>query len=100
MDALLTFVVPALVYSTDSALAAFAAGVRFVGFAWPGSMLYVLMPGLTMRVISSILPSSDTPGAVDTLVAVMSGLLAFATRGIVAPFYLRHLERVAGDGAA
>jgi hypothetical protein len=100
VDALLTFVTPALVFSTDSALEALRIGFRTLRSTWPSSAWYVLTPGLTVSALVLVLPTRDQNLAVGVVVILVTSMLALAFRGAVVPFYLRRIGPVGDDGAA
>ena len=95
LDALLTFVTPALAFTTGSANQAFKIGLNMLRGTWPNSMWYVLSPGLTFSAIVLVVPASSSNLAIGILVSLVSGMLAFGFRGAVVPYYLRHIGTVA-----
>jgi hypothetical protein len=99
VDVLLTFVSPALVYSTTSAREALAAGISRLRRTLPSSALYALTPGLSLSLVAFVLPRSALGDGGTIGLAVGGGLLGLAFKGAIAPFYLRSLsdsERKAG----
>lgn len=99
VDTLLTFVTPALVYSTRSAKESLKLGFKFLRNTWPNSAWYVLTPGLTISAIALAIPKSDGGSVVGVVIFVASGLVAFGFRGAVVPYYLRLVYAVGEDGA-
>jgi hypothetical protein len=99
IDALLTFVTPALSYSTRKVLQAIAIGVPMIVREWPTCRWYVLVPPLAMLVVargSTVAVTGLTMTAVLlTLGAVLIGLVF---KGATAAYYLRRV-RVPDEGA-
>jgi len=98
MDFALTFVTPALAYTTRSALRALGIGLAMIRQTWPRSGLYVLCPPLALNLLHLIYPvSSPTVGLAISCVLVVLSLLA---KGTIAAFYLRERGTYSDDGAA
>src|SRR3989442_10207954 len=57
MDFALTFVTPALAFTTRSAWRALGIGLAMIRQTWPRSALYVLCPPLALSVMNYIFPS-------------------------------------------
>lgn len=99
VDALLTFVTPALSYSTRKVFQAIAIGVRMIAREWPTCRWYVLVPPLAMLVVargSTVAMTGLTmPGILLTVGAVLIGLLF---KGATAAYYLRRVS-VPDEGA-
>lgn len=99
VDVLLTFVSPALVYSTTSAREAITSGLSRLRRTLPSSALYALTPGLSLSLVAFVIPRSAL-GAGGTIgLAIAGGVLGLAFKGAIAPYYLRSLtavERKAG----
>ncbi|HWD96957.1 MAG TPA: hypothetical protein VG246_11100 [Acidimicrobiales bacterium] len=100
IDALLTFVTPALVFSTGSAVEALKIGFRTLRSTWPSSAWYVFTPGLTMSALVLVLPTQAVNVTVGVVISVAGAMLAFGFRGAVVPYYLRRIGPVGDDGAA
>lgn len=99
IDMALTFVTPALSYTTKSLRTALGAGLQMVRTEWPASAWYVLFPPLAMLAAARILPASrvSLPGRFSLSVATT--LLYIAFKGATAAFYLRRHD-VGENGAA
>lgn len=91
---LLTFVTPALAYTTHRIRMALGIGWRMVLDEWPRSAGYALVPPLAILISLQMLPGSAL-GTVGWLVWV---LLNLWFKGATAAFYLRQYE--AGDNGA
>lgn len=96
-DVALTFVSPALVFTTSSAWEALRFGLRLLRTTWPNSVWYVLTPGLTLYALAAIFPKTEIGAGVGTVVSVVGGLLAFGFKGAVVPYYLRYLHDASAD---
>jgi hypothetical protein len=98
MDFALTFVTPALAYTTRSAVRALDIGVAMIRQEWPRSALYVLCPPLALNLLSYIFPVGGLGlQLVLTSILVLMGLLA---KGAIAAFYIRQRGSYSDDGAA
>jgi hypothetical protein len=100
MDFALTFVTPALAYTTHSVLEAFRIGRRMIVETWPTSKWYVVTPGLATTALFWARPT----GTIGTWVAVgmgtATGLLALWFKGAIASYYLRRHNETGYWGAA
>jgi hypothetical protein len=98
MDFALTFVTPALAYTTRSARRALGIGFAMIRQTWPRCAFYVLCPPLALNIMHVVYPA-DTLGVQFALsaVLVLVGLLA---KGAIAAFYLRERGSYSDDGAA
>jgi hypothetical protein len=98
LDFALTFVTPALTYSTRRVRVAIGIGFRMIRRAWPASAWYVLAPPLAMLAVARLLPSSTVglPGRFGLTVG--AALLHLSFVGATAAFYVRRHE-VGDDGA-
>ncbi len=97
MDFALTFVTPALAYTTRSAVRALRIGLAMIRQTWPRCAFYVLCPPLAVNILSVVYPVS-IPGArlVLDVVLALAWLLA---KGAIAAFYLRERGSFSDDGA-
>ena len=97
MDFALTFVTPALAYTTRSAVRALRIGLAMILQTWPRCAFYVLCPPLAVNILSVVYPVS-IPGArlVLDVVLALAWLLA---KGAIAAFYLRERGSFSDDGA-
>jgi len=98
MDFALTFVTPALAFTTRSAWRALGIGLAMIRQTWPRSALYVLCPPLALSVMNYIFPSGGVVfHFILTAVLTLVGLVA---KGAIAVFYLRERGSYSEDGAA
>jgi hypothetical protein len=98
MDFALTFVTPALAYTTRSAWHAVGIGVAMIRQTWPRSALYVLRPPLALNLLNCISPVGGRVLQLTiTFVVTLAALLA---KGAIAAFYLRERGSYSQDGAA
>ncbi len=96
--AALTFVTPALAFTTRSAWRALGIGLAMIRQTWPRSALYVLCPPLALSVMNYIFPSGGVVfHFILTAVLTLVGLVA---KGAIAVFYLRERGSYSEDGAA
>jgi hypothetical protein len=94
----LTFVTPALAYTTPSAAEAMSIGAAMIRETWPRCMLYVLCPPLALNLGILIAPTENPwVDLAATIVLVTFGLVA---KGAIAAFYLRERGSRGEDGAA
>lgn len=99
IDVLFTFVVPALTFTTRSPVEALRLGLAMLRATWPISAWYILAPGITLAAISVALPSSVIGYGGRVALAGGTGLIAFALRGSVVPFYLQRRPHVGLSGS-
>ena len=98
MDFALTFVTPALAYTTRSAWRALGIGFAMIGQTWPRSALYVLCPPLALSLLNYIVPVG---GAVlHFILTSVLLLISLLAKGAIAAFYLRERGSYSEDGAA
>lgn len=99
-DVLLTFVTPALAFSTRRVPDALRIGFRMIRAEWPSCAWYVLVPPLAVVVVGRASYTQSDPGLLRMhLVSGLSVLLNLWFKGATAAFYLRRHE-VGDDGAA
>jgi hypothetical protein len=99
VDIALTFVTPALAYTTNKVFAAVPLGLRMVGTEWPRSAWYVLFPPLVILTLSRLVATTELHGPRGWALGVATSLLYLAFKGATAAFYLRRHE-VDENGAA
>lgn len=99
LDIALTFVVPALAFSTRSVRDALGRGLSMIRDTWPSSAWYVLTPGLTLSALGFALPRSAVGPWGRELIGMVGALLALLFKGAVVAFYLRHHPEVGDHGA-
>src|SRR2546422_7382876 len=96
-DFVLTFVTPALAYTTRSAVHALRIGFAMIRQTWPRCALYVLCAPLALNVLHLIYPTRSVGLQLAlTVVFVVVGLLA---KGAIAAFCLRERGSYSDDGA-
>jgi hypothetical protein len=100
VDVALTFVTPALAFSTRRVRRALAIGLQMVRSEWPSSAWYVLVPPLAAVFIAQILTrTSGVAIGVQLLTSAFATLLNLWFKGATAAFYLRRHD-VGNDGSA
>ena len=96
--ALLTFVTPALVYSSKRVRDAIPIGLRLLRVSWPHTAAYVLVPAVATALPTLLL--GDDPFGRPSLLASATGILVLALcRGAVASYYVRTVPGAGPDGA-
>ena len=96
--AALTFVTPALVYSSRRIRDAVPLGLRLLRVSWPHTAAYVLVPALVAGASSLVTDSRGVDGTA-VAVTVVSTLLFALSRGATAAYYLRVVPGVGANGA-
>ncbi len=99
MDVLLTFVTPALAYSTDRPAKAIALGWRLLRQDWPQCAWYALTPPLALILITRALPRSSLAVVPAAIFGTLAWMLNLWFKGATAAYYLRGHD-VGDDGAA
>jgi hypothetical protein len=97
-DFALTFVTPALAFTTRSVRQALGIGFRMIRQTWPRSGLYVLCPPLAVNFVNVIFPMHQL--SLRLSVAGFATLLGLIAKGATAAFYLREKPISRPDGAA
>ncbi len=95
VDAFLTFVTPALAYSTHSALEAISIGLRILRDDWPRCAWYALVPALAIILINRSLPRSSLAVIPAAAIGTTAWMLNLWFKGATAAYYLR--GHVVGD---
>ena len=95
LDLALTFVTPALAFSTDSVSEALRIGFRMIRQTWPRSGLYVLCPPLALNLFNAMY-SIQIPLLTLVTTAALA-VLALVAKGATAAFYLRERPVVSTD---
>lgn len=99
IDFVLTFVTPALAFSTRRVREALRLGLRMLRDNWPGTAWYALVPPLAVVMMLRVTGPSSLSVAGRIAVSAGSTLLYVSFKGATAAFYLRRVE-VGSDGAA
>lgn len=99
-DVMLTFVTPALAYSTPVVGEAFRVGVRMLRAEWPATAWYALVPPLAIVALTYLRPVGSGMSAVWWIASGVATLLNLLAKGATAAFYLRRHPEVGDDGAA
>lgn len=97
-DFLLTFVTPALAFTTRSVREALRIGIRMIFDEWPGSLWYVLIPPLAIWISVRLVPVSAQNYFASVIGTGLATLLNLWFKGGVAAFYLRRFD--VGDSGA
>ena len=92
VDFLLTFVSPALVFSTRHVIDAILDGILMIRRLWPKTLPYVLFPPLALQAIG--LTSTSAFGPLSWIEVVVTSLLLLWAVGATSLFYLRHAPEV------
>jgi hypothetical protein len=98
LDFGLTFVPPALAYTTASVRHAFMIGLAMIWDTWPRSAWYVLCPPLALTMLSYLFPVGGI--SVRLLLDVVLTAASVLAKGAIAAFYLRERGTYGDDGAA
>ncbi|MFN2543530.1 MAG: hypothetical protein ABR600_03015, partial [Actinomycetota bacterium] len=98
VDFLLTFVTPALAFSTYKVTEALRIGIGMIRSKWPRSGWYVVAPPLALFGLARGLRSFDFNLLVSITATIVVGLVASAARGATVAFYSR-VHDVDDDGA-
>jgi hypothetical protein len=96
-DFALTFVTPALAFTTRSVGDAWSVGWRMLREEWPGCAPYVLAPPLAVQALFRVVPLSQGGFAIIAFIAAT--LFGLVCRGAIARYYARRVD-VGDDGAA
>jgi hypothetical protein len=100
IDVALTFVVPALCYTTRSVREGFRIGFGTIRDTWPRSVLYVLTPGIAATLPALLLGPESFTLLGRVVLGVLGALLALWFKGAIAAYYLRLHPETPDDGAA
>jgi hypothetical protein len=95
LDVLLTFVTPALAYTTKRVRKGLNIGISLIARTWPQSAAYVLVPPLTLLALTALNPRG-LPALVSDLLAIVSILVGLLVKGSIAAFYLRQVPTEPG----
>ena len=94
-DFALTFVAPALAFTTRSVKAALRIGIGMIRAEWPRSAPYVLIPPLAIQIVlRAVPPRQQLDRPVWLGAAIASSLVGFAFKGAIARFDLHSTRRV------
>ncbi len=99
VDIFLTFVTPALAYSTKSTTKALRIGWRLLRQDWPHCAWYALTPPLALNLITRSLPRSSLAVVPAAVIGTVTWMLRLWFKGATAAYYLRDHD-VGDDGAA
>lgn len=100
VDIALTFVAPALAYTTPRLIEAWRIGMRMLRTTWPNCAVYALLPPLTLLALGTVNPTGFR-AEVAVIVSVASTLIGLLTKGAIASFYLENApasEEAFGEG--
>lgn len=100
LDVFLTFVTPALAFTTDEPTTAIKVGWRMLREGWPATAWYAVLPPMAFVAITYSQPLTTSSRWVWVLAACVAALLNLLAKGAVAAFYLREHPEVGNDGAA
>lgn len=88
-DAMLTFVVPVLVFETDSVRVAWRTGTKMARQTWPSSIFYILTPGVALISLSHALASSNKSVWQASIGGLVAAEVALLFKGAILRYYLR-----------
>jgi hypothetical protein len=88
LDALLTFVTPALAFTTADPARAWRIGTAMIRATWPGSALYVLTPAIALQAAALLSPTRFGVAA-GSGIAAATALFALWWKGATAAYYRR-----------
>ena len=91
-DVALTFMTPALAFSTDKAQEGMRLGWRFLRSQGRGVVLYALAPPLLALALLQRTPPTSLPAAPRIGLAILGTLVYLLLKGATAAKYLRHHE--------
>ena len=97
LDVALTFVTPALTFTTPSAREALRIGLRMIRQTWPRSGLYILCPPLALNLLNAMYRNQRPQVTMVTTAAF--AILSLVAKGATAVFYLRERPIAAPDAA-
>lgn len=92
IDVALTFVTPALAFTTGQIGAAFRIGFRTLREEWPRSAWYALIPPFALVIISRWTSSTGLETTQQTAFGIGAAMLNLWFKGATAAFYLRRHE--------
>lgn len=98
-DVILTFVVPALSFTTRSTRRGLRLGFRLLRRTWPQCAWYVFAPGLTFGLLAVVIPQRVLGYGPDILVGLVGATVGLWFRGAIAALYLRSFPQTPDNGA-
>ena len=90
LDVALTFVVPAIVFTSRSAPDACRIGLRMLKEHRRHALAYLLTPPLALAVVSRLIVRATPGGAIYLIEQVLIALLDVVFKGAITAYYLRH----------
>lgn len=100
LDVALTFVVPAIVFSTTSALQAIEGGWRLLASNWPRNAAYCLLPALTLQFAARAIPAFAGTSSLAILGVLVAALVDLAFKGAITAYYRRLVPTPAAFASA
>lgn len=94
VDITLTFVTPALAYTTAKVTIAIKIGLDMVRQLWPDSAPYSIAPAVALLALAAFAPTSAW---LRIVLVVISTLIGLILKGAIAAFYLRANRDRGGD---
>jgi hypothetical protein len=91
LDVVLTFVTPALTFTTSSARSALSIGVAMLRRQWPAAAPYALTPALVVILGAQTLLEPIIGPAGALVGTALACLVELALKGATVAFYLRHV---------
>ena len=88
-DVVLTFVTPALAYSTTKLRRAFRLGLGMLRHEWPRCAWYALVPPFAITMLVRLIPRSALGPATGATIGLMGFMVGLWFKGAIAAYYLR-----------
>ena len=92
LDVALTFVTPALAFSTDSAWSALRIGATTLNRLWPRDWVYALIPPMALTVLTRLVPHAFGPRWATAAAGAVAQVLTVLFAGATAMLYLREID--------
>jgi hypothetical protein len=102
VDFVLTFVMPALVFTTANPFKAFAIGMRYLRRAWRAVRWHALVPPMAIIVVGQMIRGGHTGIAYGVTITLLGAMLNLLFKGAQLRAYLAHASElgVTVDGQA
>jgi hypothetical protein len=99
LDFVLTFVTPALAFTTAKVSQALGVGLRTIVAQWSRSLLYVVVPPLAIFMAARLSPAGFVNPWLRAALIPLTSVFNLWFKGATAAFYLRRHPGVGDDGA-
>ncbi len=94
LDFLLTFVMPALVFTTANPFKAFAIGMRYLRHAWSAVKWHALVPPTAVIVVGQIISGHQTAAMYGVTLTLLGAMLNLLFKGAQVAAYLVHADEL------